>query len=526
MEIRSAVRPRDEELDGVLRDLTGARLYRNNVFRLTGLPVGASATQVRRRREEAALMAQLGTPPPVHGELPLTPAPDWDAVDGAFEAMRNPVLRLVHELLWLWDAGQDDVHDRAVRQHCGVIEGSTLTAPNRPAIADDPLGQQWLVAVQAWAEVLSGDEIWDRARRRVKELDDPRLTTGTVRRLQDRLPRHIVDVHLALAAKAAEELGQEAADRHLWVLDESSFADDLVDAALRDAVRPAEDRVHVACEAANRVAATAPLEAIDAGHALLEQTAAPLRLIAGMLGGADPVVAAIHDEVARSVNLCAVAHDNETEASGPAMGLLPTARRLARESTTIALIDRNMDLIGRQSVLSRVEDLRKAGRVNKAFDRLLAWHRHTDDTRVRVAIDAVLDDPTALLTPPNGAPTRGSFFGWGAYLWGWRATNDPQKFVATHYFTVFFIPVIPMANYLRDQTYIYGKVPLSLAARRWRVVALVLALAFVLNPFRDLPRAIVFLAVVVGVAAALGLRRYRLDKWAAAQADDGPERNE
>ncbi|GAA1302550.1 hypothetical protein [Saccharothrix xinjiangensis] len=526
MESRSPVRPRDEELEGVLRDLTGARLYRNNVFRLTGLPVTASVTQVRRRREEAALMAQLGTPPPTAGELPLTPAPDWDVVNAAFEAMRNPVLRLVHELLWLWGAGQDDDHDRAVRQHCGVIEGSSLTAPNRPAIADDPLGQQWCAAVQAWAEVLSGDRIWDWARRRVKEVADPRLTTGTVRRLQDRLPRHIVDVHLALAAKAAEELGPEAADRHLWVLDESSFDDDLVDAALRDAVRPAEDRVHVACEAADRVAATAPLDAIDAGHALVEQTAAPLRVIAGMLGASDPVTAAIHDEVARSVNLCAVAHDNETEAGGPALGLLPAARRLARESTTIDLISRNTVAITRQSVLSRVEDLRKAGRVNKASDRLLAWHRHTDDERVRAAIEVVLNDPTALITPPNGVPTRSSFFGWGAYLWGWRATGDPQKFVATHYFTAFFIPVIPMANYLRDQEYIYGKVPLSVAARRWRLVVLLLAVAFVANPFQGSNQLITFLTIAAGLAVALGLRRYRLDKWAAAQAHSGPERNE
>jgi hypothetical protein len=521
---QSVVRSRDNELDEVLRDMTGARLYRNNVFRLTGLPVTASATQVRRRRAEAALMAQLGTPPAAHGELPLTPVPDWDTVDAAFESMRNPVLRLVHELLWLWDV--DDDHDRAVRWHCGVIEGPSLTAPDRPDIADDPLGQQWLAAVQAWAQVLSGEEIWDRARRRVKELDDPRLTTGTVRRLRDRLPRHIVDVHLALGAKEVEEFGEEAADRHLWVLDESSFGDDLVDPAVRDAVRPAEDRVRAACVVADRVAETAPLDAIDAGYALLERTAAPLRTIAGLLGADDPVAAAIHDEVSRAVNLCAVAHDNESEAGGPALALLYPARDLARERTTIELIERNMVIIGRQSVLSRVEDLRAAGRVNKAADRLRAWRRCVDDVRVRARIDAVLDDSLALLSPPKGTPSRGSYFGWGAYLWGRRATNDPRTFVATHYLTAFFIPVLPMAAYLRDETYIYGKVPLSVAARWWRLVALVLAVAVLAQPFRDAERLTIFLAIVAGMAAVLGLRRYRLDRWAAAQSHDGPERNE
>ncbi|QUH04016.1 hypothetical protein HUO13_27210 [Saccharopolyspora erythraea] len=519
MEGHSLVRSKDDELDEVLRGLGGARLYRNNIFRLTGLPVTASTTQVRRRREEAALTARLGTPLSAPGELPLTPMPDWDAVDTAFESMRNPVLRLVHELLWLWDAGEEDQHDYAVRQHCGVIEGASLTAPGRPDMANDPLGQQWLVALQAWAQVLSGEQIWDRARQRVKEIDDPRLTTGTVRRLRHRLPRHIVDVHLALAVRAAEELGAEAADRHMWLLDESTFDDDLIDAALRDAVRPAEERVRAACEAANRVTETAPRDAIDAGHVLLEQTAAPLRTIAGMLSGDDPVTAATHDEVARSLNLCAVAHHNETDARGPALGVLSSARALARESTTIELIDRNTTVIAEKRVLSEIDDLCKAGKVNTAADRLRAWRRHADDEPLRQHIDAVLANPAALLTPPKGLPVQGSFFGWGAYLMGRRETTEPGKFLTTHYLTVFFIPVFPMAVYLRDAMYVYGKVPMSMPARWWRLVALLLVAAAVTQPFQDLPRLLVFLAIVAGAAAVLGLRRYRLNEWAAAQAD-------
>jgi hypothetical protein len=516
MESHSLVR--DKELDEVLRDLVGTRLYRNNVFRLTGLPVTASATQVRRRREEAALMARLGSPPVQSANgLSLTPAPDWDTVNSAFESLRNPVLRLVHELLWVWDAGEDDDHDYAVRRHCGVLEGPSLTAPDRPEISEDPLAQQWLIAVRAWADVLSGDEIWDRARERVKAIDDPRLTTGTVRRLRDRLPRHIVDVHLALAARAAEETDDRAADRHLWVLDESPFDDDLIDAALRDAVRPAEDRIRTACEAANRVADTAPLKAIEAGRVLLEQTEAPLRTIAGMLGADDAVTAAIHDEVATSVNLCAVSHDNETEAGGPAMSLLPTARKLARERTTIELIERNMTVISANRVRGKVNDLCESGKVNKAADRLRALRRQTDDEQLRDQIDATLADPLALRTPPNGLPFRGSFFGWGAYLWGHRSTSDLAKYVATHYFTVFFIPLIPMAAYLRDGMYIYGKVPLGGFARWWRRFVLVLVAFVATQSVPALPRLLIVLMVVAAIFAFLGWRRYRLDVWAYRQ---------
>nr|WP_042187610.1 hypothetical protein [Kibdelosporangium sp. MJ126-NF4]CEL18224.1 hypothetical protein [Kibdelosporangium sp. MJ126-NF4] len=514
MTSQSLVRPKDRELDEVLQDLTGARLYRNNVFRLTGLPVTASATQIRRRREEAALMARLGTPPATSGELPLDRKPDWDTVDAAFESMRNPVLRLVHELFWLWDAGEDDDHDYAVRRHCAVLEGPSLIEPGRPDVSDDPRAQQWLVAVEAWAKVLDGDQIWERARERAKTIDDPRLSTGTVRRLRDRLPRHLVDVHLVLAAKAAEDVDADATDRHLWVLDESSFDDDLIETAVRDAVRPAEDRVRAACEAADRVAETEPLKAIAAGHTLLEQTGTPLRTIAAMLGADDPITKASHDQVATSVNLCAVAHDNETELGSPAMSLLLRARELATETTTIELIEKNQTVISSGLVRRKVNDLVEKGKVNKAADRLRALRRHTGDEDLRERIDAALENPTSLTAPLKGLPFRGSYFGWGAYLWGRRATPDRGKWVAIHYFTIFFFPVIPMAAYLRDETYIYGKVPLSMAARWWRLVVLVLAVVYSALMAPDGARNLVLLAVV---AVFLGWRRYRLNKWAASR---------
>jgi hypothetical protein len=305
----------------------------------------------------------------------------------------------------------------------------------------------------------------------------------------------------------------------VWVLDESSIDGDLVDTALRDAVRPAEERVRAACEAADRVAEATPLTAIDAGHTLMAQVDGPLRTIAGMLGADDPVTSASHDEVARSANLCAVAHDNETKAREPALGLLPSARALARERTTIELIERNMTIIGQERVLNAVEELCKAGKVDTAADRLRAWRRHTRDERLRAQIDKVLADPTAVRTPPNGLPVRGSFVGWGAYLWGSRATTDFGKQVATHYLTAFFIPLVPMAAYLRDGMYIYSKVPLSMAARWWRAVVLVLVVAVVAQPFRDVGRLLVFLTVMAGIVAVLGVRQYRLDRWAAAQAD-------
>jgi hypothetical protein len=81
------------------------------------------------------------------------------------------------------------------------------------------------------------------------------------------------------------------------------------------------------------------------------------------------------------------------------------------------------------------------------------------------------------------APTQFGFFGIGTRLYGQRDPNaQTRSSVSTLYFTVFFIPVIPIASYRITQQgsnrYVLGKVPLSpLAKKARRVVATSLAIA-------------------------------------------------
>jgi hypothetical protein len=83
------------------------------------------------------------------------------------------------------------------------------------------------------------------------------------------------------------------------------------------------------------------------------------------------------------------------------------------------------------------------------------------------------------------APTQFGFFGIGTRLYGQRDYNaQSRSYVSTLYFTVFFIPVIPIASYRIVQQgsdrYALGKVPLSTLAKKARmVVAASLAIAAV-----------------------------------------------
>src|SRR5690606_7805874 len=91
----------DAALDKVLRPLAGYALYDANVFSITGLPVDATSVQVRRRREEAAMEARFGVSPRADaGDDWRRPETDGEVLRNAFEALRNPVLRPTHEMLW------------------------------------------------------------------------------------------------------------------------------------------------------------------------------------------------------------------------------------------------------------------------------------------------------------------------------------------------------------------------------------------------------------------------------------------
>lgn len=503
---------RADELDRILRPLTGTGMYRNNAFRVTGVPTTASPTVIRRRRAESELSERLGVPSQATGDLPPDPPPDVDAVKAAFETLRDPVARLVHELLWLWQT--DAEHDAAVRAHCAVLEGYSPIDHSAVDFESDPEAQRWAEALRRWSDVLDSEQTWERARERVREIDDPRLTTGVVRRLRERLPRHLIDVSVALAVEVIESVGPDAADWHLRLLDESPLDDELIDAALRDATRPLEARIAAACATAEHAATADAEDSAAAGRALVERVTPALAVTAALLGDDDPVSEVAYDQVARTLNLCATTHLRATSDAAAALALLSRAGEMARLATTIELVGSNRDVVAAESVTGSVADLIARGRVNSAADRLRAWRRRTTDPAARAQLDVVLAEPRAIVSPPpRGALFEGFWLIGFSFVMGTRALAADGTFVTTHYAAPFFVP-IPMASYLRDETYYYGKVPLTVRARIWRLVALLGLLTLMVRPYEGPAELRAYLVALALTGLLYAWRAYRLHRFA------------
>lgn len=478
----------DLEVDAVLRRIPVLDLYRVNIFRISGVPTDASAAAVRRRREEAMLATRLGAPLPVEfGELAPQPPPDEHALKDAFEAMYNPVLRLVHEMFWLW--GDDGPHDRAVAAHCRALEA---------ADAPDAL---WRDALGSWADALADPGCWGHAEARAKDLDDPRVGTATVAGLREALPLRIVGVSAALAVAAATAGDAATAARHLDLLRSSPFPADLVEAALRRALHPTESRLHDETEAASRVAAERPEEAVPAAVDLMARSRNLLHVYTALLGAGDPLTAALHDEVANTAARCAIAQYNATERTEDALPVLAAAAELAREATTTAFVRRNLRTLTDAGVLGVIGPWRDSGDVDGAADLLRVWRGRTADAGVRENIDRLLADPRAIRASVDDRAIRRQYVGCGVRPFGRRAYGSDETWLETRCATVFWVPVLPLGAYLSDDRFVYAKVPMSTWTRWAQVLVLGLAAVLVATvAFGPL----IGLALAVVVAAALG----------------------
>ncbi|MFD6138892.1 hypothetical protein [Promicromonospora sp. NPDC060271] len=334
------------DIDRVLRPLEGHGLYRNNAFRVTGLPTDVSNRQVRRHREETQNPYYV-TPVP-DGDVPLPPSDDPDALRAAFEVLRDPLARLVHELFWI-RSDQPSWHEHAVFAHSRALEGTTPDG----RVAHEETWDDWRVGLRLLAQAFAAEVTWEWVRSRAAEIDDPRLSVAVLRALRDRLPEHVIGVSVGLAVRAAG-VGQELAEHQMKVLRGAGFEPMLVRDAARAAVEPATARVRSACESAREAE---PSAGLSAASALLEETTSDLATCAAVLGNDDDVVGACRDEVARSVNNCVLGFVNLYVETAPAalstqtvLDLLREARALASSPSVATLLDNNIaDIEGYQA---------------------------------------------------------------------------------------------------------------------------------------------------------------------------------
>src|SRR5262249_34753933 len=85
-----------------LLDVATKDLYRKNAFRITGLPVDATARDIGKHAEKLKVLAELGQDPQPNAAFPLRPSPTVEDIRDAIQRLKDPEKRLIDEFFWFW----------------------------------------------------------------------------------------------------------------------------------------------------------------------------------------------------------------------------------------------------------------------------------------------------------------------------------------------------------------------------------------------------------------------------------------
>lgn len=331
-----------------LQEASTPSLYRRNAFRVLGLSLSVDTAGVREQQRELAMRKRLGLAAGDTncGWMPMRQAPSAGDREKAQERLSQPEWRIVDELFWfwprwpgarpddaiefiaggleadaeeLWQAKQSDqrttavaTHNLAVLNHLRALDMESVTKEDRPDHDTDQRLGYFRIALGFWARWLAGNGAWSFVRTRVRELDDPRLTTGEVRRLRKGLGTALLSINGQLALAAAEREDRVEARRHLKIIAESQLEDGRTIEIVRGCLNGVRERIKMLSQSATERANTEPEHGSTISVALLASTRPDIRSLRILLPHDDAVRQASQNEVARAVLEISISYANRT----------------------------------------------------------------------------------------------------------------------------------------------------------------------------------------------------------------------
>ncbi len=332
----------------ILLDAAQPHLYRLNAFRATGLPVDATARDINRQARLMQIMEKYGRADSnTCGPFALDPSPGASEIQQAVQRLRDPERRLVDEFFWFWphtlsESSKDSalaalsrndietarsiwvnyesvhseanvsMHNLAVMSHLSALDTEwSLESHPLDKKAAEMLEQNWSLAFSRWRILLDDEGFWSRLTNRVRQLDDPRLTTGTVRRMRKVLPVGLLLINARLAVAAASDGDDAKARRHLELIHNSGFSVTTREQTLRKSVEPVRNHIKTLCRSAVEHANQDEERAVVIARRLIDQTAGLRGVMHLILPEENPVRDGADDEIALAVLDCAIVYANE-----------------------------------------------------------------------------------------------------------------------------------------------------------------------------------------------------------------------
>ncbi|MET2984071.1 hypothetical protein [Aureibaculum conchae] len=353
-------------------------IYRVNAFRISGLNVNSSTREITSQLRKNQMFEKYGDVSVKNDSpFPIVPSPDNDQIRLALHRLRDPETRLIDEFFWFWPHSFDSANtDKALEflskndiksaENIWIKEEATLTESNvskhnlailshlqaldyelnGQGITNSKLEEYWENAFKRWKVLFDHEGFWSRLTARVREMDDPRLTTGFIKRLRESLPSAILQINVKIALNAAEKGDIAKANRHIQFVNESGFGSDVGLRAINKVIEPVRNRIKIICKRFNDVPYTNPQTELNAGKKIIEETKTALKILDILLPDKSPIREGAHDEIGLTALGFIIAYSNKTEDDlEDALKILEDIKSIVLGESAVSRVSQNYDII-------------------------------------------------------------------------------------------------------------------------------------------------------------------------------------
>lgn len=341
-------------------------LFLKNAFRVTWLKTTASSREISRHAEKLKMQAELGTSDnSVSSIFALDPPPSVDQVREAMNKLKEPKLRLIDEFFWYWpenledpdsdqalaavERGDDETartlweewesdpsrrmvasHNLAVMYHMLAIDWTLLDlASPFDAGQNGQMRKCWQRAFDRWENLATDDEMWDRLKDRIRQIDDPALPSGTARRLRDTLPESVDLVNAEFAVRYATAERFDMARWHIDFMKETHQGLDDTIKTSAEVLAPTKRRIEAITADFEKSIQNDVHSSLHAAKTLLNESRPYLQLFDLFHGEDSHERNEMFDQVASLCRSGLVPYYNETQDATGVVAMLTTALAFA-----------------------------------------------------------------------------------------------------------------------------------------------------------------------------------------------------
>ncbi|MBV9489343.1 MAG: hypothetical protein JO069_06415 [Verrucomicrobia bacterium] len=392
-----------------LLDTSTRELFQNNAFRITGLPVDATAREIAKHADKVTVLDRLGIVNPADklkvleqlglsghaAAFPLEVPPTPDQIREAFQKLnRSPDQRMVDEFFWFWPAefgkssrdpaiqalaagkvetasqiwaaaeadpadGVVGRHNLAVLWHLRALDLENERIDRRvDATRPDETEEAWRNALKRWQALIADDALWDKVASRIRQFGDASLTTGFARRMRSTLGVALSKINAELALTYARAGKMDLAKAHVQFVRETGAASDAVARAEELVLAPAIAHLRNQIKRAGEQAQAHPETADQAARALIEATLPLVNAFDLFFGEAEHPAKDLPDEAATACVNCLVAYHQPRKNDNACVEWFERTLALARADHLRRLIQGNIDTCKRNLVIELLQAIR------------------------------------------------------------------------------------------------------------------------------------------------------------------------